>query len=118
MRAVAAALMLIVAMALPLPAVRAAGLDCAALQVRDCIATRGCVLDCTNTDKLRCSPYVCRPARNACEGSMPQQKLTHETCVAIGRCMYQAPGCFCPGPALCVCGGGPPPRCMEKPRRR
>ena len=98
-----------------LPSLALAESNCAGLKERECFEKLGCVLDCTsNADKYRCSPYVCRPAKGACENTYPQSELTKDKCQAMTSCVYTEPYCFCPGPMECYCGGGRPAMCREK----
>ena len=79
-------------------------LDCSILAPRECLETRGCVVD---FDERSYSGYECRNASTDCE-----LWKTEDACSSSPECMWDYGDCFCPE-NNCECGGGPAPACRN-----
>ena len=95
---------------------------CDDMSAAQCLDAPRCVL------ALRGAPepptYVCRDAEGPCEGGVAQFDVRFPSdCAARAGCRFEAAHCFCPSaqtrvpslrrPINCMCGGGPPPRCVS-----
>ncbi|MDY7093962.1 MAG: hypothetical protein SX243_13425 [Acidobacteriota bacterium] len=70
--------------------------------------------DCTLVqDESAESGYRCRAAQGPCEEGFRQQGSTQEDCESREGCRFEPARCYCPPEVTCVCGGGPPARCVE-----
>jgi hypothetical protein len=70
--------------------------------------------DCTLVqDESQGSGYLCRAAQGPCEQGFRQEGNSREECEEREGCRFEPGDCYCPPEVTCVCGGGPPPRCVE-----
>ncbi len=81
---------------------------CESMGEAECIKANNCVLEGDRTD-----PYHCRKALDDCEVRFSQQGAGKSDCLAMPGCKFDPGSCYCPPPNVCVCGGGPPPRCYK-----
>lgn len=104
--------------------IHAQPVDCAALSKLDCVVSTQCMLTQTNLQ----NPISCVAPKNRCEIGFQQAILsengwtinramhqkTIDQCQSRPGCKYEPAGqCFCPPDVNCICGGGPPPSCLQ-----
>jgi hypothetical protein len=100
--------------------------DCDRLSSRECLLSRACTLHAASPGGYRCGD-----ARPPCETTALQIDLmggpkaqdlslrdrTIARCRNTDGCTFSEGSCFCyaaiMGWGVCVCGGGPPPRCEK-----
>lgn len=85
-----------------------ANASCASLAVKQCIASKACILS-QDKDKA----YHCRDAANHCESGFIQAGIDLEkSCTSKKGCAFSNASCFCPPGMTCICGGGKPAACL------
>ncbi|MEE8524593.1 MAG: hypothetical protein V3T72_11735 [Thermoanaerobaculia bacterium] len=57
--------------------------------------------------------YLCRDATGPCEIGFRQRGGDAEACAAKPGCRFVPGRCYCSPDVTCICGGGPPPQCVE-----
>lgn len=81
---------------------------CAELRPDACLVATACTLDAEDGE------YTCRPASGACEEGLAQ--TDRDACEARPDCAWDPGRCYCPADVQCICGGGPPARCVPMER--
>jgi len=92
----------------PLPVAELAD-ACAGLDEMQCITSDECTLIFTEEER----EYRCRAAEGRCERGFRQHEGDAEACEAKEGCRYVPGQCYCSPDVTCICGGGPPPQCVE-----
>ena len=94
---------------------------CAALSEAACLESERCTLEVVEGEDSdgKAIPegtggYRCRAAEGPCETGFRQGSHSAEECVARSGCQFIPGRCYCPPGVVCICGGGPPPRCAEE----
>lgn len=82
---------------------------CESLGEMQCITSPACTLVLAG-EQLG---YLCRPAEGRCELGFHQHGDSAEACEAEEGCRFVPGQCYCSPDVTCVCGGGPPPQCVE-----
>lgn len=97
------------------------GTACDTLDRAECLRAHHCTLHFQKNTR-----YDCRPAKGPCEEDLIQGN--RRACEARDGCEWQQARCYCPFPGYgqtkvpdkgppggaCVCGGGPPARCVAE----
>ncbi|MFT4928746.1 MAG: hypothetical protein ACI8WB_004866 [Phenylobacterium sp.] len=84
-----------------------ANTSCTSLSVKQCTASKACILDQDNN-----KAYQCRDAANPCESGFVQAGADLEkSCTSKKGCAFSNASCFCPPGMTCICGGGKPAAC-------
>ncbi len=84
---------------------------CAELSEKGCLDSATCTL-VPQAEAQR--GYLCREARPPCETDFKQGTDRAEDCVAKSGCTFDPGRCYCAPDVVCICGGGPPPRCIPE----
>lgn len=82
---------------------------CAGLDEMQCITSDDCTLILVAEER----GYLCRPAEGPCERGFQQRDGSAESCEAKAGCHFVPGHCYCSPDVTCICGGGPPPQCVE-----
>ncbi len=82
--------------------------SCASFDESQCLETA----ECTLVQEEEKGPYLCREAAPPCETNFNQAEDTADSCTAKQGCQYESGYCYCAPGVTCICGGGPPPRCV------
>lgn len=82
---------------------------CAALDEMQCITSDECTLVLPEGER----EYRCRAAEGRCETGFRQHDGDAESCEAKEGCRFVPGQCYCSPDVTCICGGGPPPQCVE-----
>ncbi len=77
--------------------------------VGECLAASACAVVLASE---RPADYSCVDA-GRCGEDFDQVDGTVDSCEARDGCSYVPGECFCAPGLTCICGGGPPPRCVE-----
>lgn len=84
--------------------------SCASFDEGRCLDTA----ECTLVQEAEKGPYLCREAAPPCETDFNQAKDTADACTAKQGCRFESGYCYCAPGVTCICGGGPPPRCLAE----
>lgn len=90
--------------------------SCATLSQQQCLDSKTCIVD-----KAEKRGYVCRAAQGVCEqGFVQAHAKSQQVCLNNGKannrqCFFRQASCFCPKGMTCICGGGLPAMCTDKP---
>jgi hypothetical protein len=94
---------------------------CATLSEAACLESERCTLEVVEGEDGagKAIPegtggYRCRAAEGPCEIGFRQGSGSAEECAARPGCRFIPGRCYCPPGVVCICGGGPPPRCAEE----
>lgn len=82
---------------------------CAGLDEMRCITSDECTLVLPEEGR----EYRCRTAEGRCERGFRQHDGDAESCEAKEGCRFVPGQCYCSPNVTCICGGGPPPQCVE-----
>ncbi|HEX9734430.1 MAG TPA: hypothetical protein VGG06_20860 [Thermoanaerobaculia bacterium] len=82
---------------------------CASLDEMQCITSAECTLILPEGGR----EYRCRTAEGRCEQGFRQYDGDAEACEAKEGCRFVPGQCYCSPDVTCICGGGPPPQCVE-----
>ncbi len=83
---------------------------CAQLKEPACIDSEDCTLVVAEDSSQE---YLCRQASGACETGFRQRGDNAVSCEAKPGCRFVPGHCYCEPGVTCICGGGPPPQCVE-----
>jgi hypothetical protein len=92
------------------PVLPSDGGACARLTELACIDSDRCTLAVTEDGSRE---YVCREAAGPCETGFRQRGNDADACEAKSGCRFVPGRCYCSPDVTCICGGGPPPQCVE-----
>jgi hypothetical protein len=70
-------------------------------------------VDCTLAVADGSPEYFCRDAEGPCETGFRQRGDGADACEAKPGCRFVPGRCYCSPDVTCICGGGPPPQCVE-----
>lgn len=94
----------------PEPVPPPAGGACGQLQELACISSDRCTLVVAGDGSRE---YLCRDATGRCEIGFRQHGDVAEACESKPGCRFVPGRCYCSPDVTCICGGGPPPQCVE-----
>lgn len=83
---------------------------CAELSEKPCMDSPDCTL--VPDDEAQ-GGYLCRQALAPCETGFRQGLDPAADCSAKAGCAFVPGRCYCAPDVTCICGGGPPPSCVE-----
>jgi hypothetical protein len=82
---------------------------CSSLKELACIDSADCTLAVAEGSR----EYFCRDAEGPCETGFRQRGDGADACEAKPGCRFVPGRCYCSPDVTCICGGGPPPQCVE-----